>query len=95
MLQMKMREEMLDLKAIAAHAGNMPLYQLFALLICNCWVVLQKAIVTGRFCFWASTTSKRRSVASEIIERIRLSSASYCVRLETLGIQWVYFANRI
>lgn len=57
-------EKILDIEAIAAHAGNMSLHQLLALLVCDRWVVLQKAIVTGRFCFWACATSKRWGLAS-------------------------------
>jgi len=61
---------MLDPKAIGTHAGNMSLHELFAFLVCDLWVVLQKAIITGRFCFRASATSKHRSVASETMKYI-------------------------
>lgn len=63
-------EEMLDFKAIGTHAGNMSLHQLFAFVVCDRWVVLQKAIITGRFCFRASATSRRRRVASETMKYI-------------------------
>lgn len=58
-----------DFKAKAAHTSDMLLHQRLAFLVCNRWVVFQKAIVASRFCFWASTTPMGRSTASETIGR--------------------------